>query len=77
MKDLDRDKNYLTNKQIKKRHDIATNNTVKCPNCGHSILITNKYKKVICSWCSHMVFADKKTEFVYRVKERLASQKRK
>ena len=27
----------------------------KC-DCGHVIIITNKYKRKICSWCGNMVY---------------------
>jgi len=62
-------KNYQTINEIEKRHHIATENATKCENCGHKIFITNKYKKVICNWCGNLVFKDKKTEFMYRMKE--------
>lgn len=28
---------------------------VKC-SCGHSINITNRYKRIICRWCGKMVY---------------------
>lgn len=65
-----KDRNYLTNKQIMQRHKIATDESVKCK-CGHSILITNRYGKVICNYCGRLVFRNKKEEFEYRLKERL------
>lgn len=70
-------KNYLTNKEIKQKQQLATNYSVKCE-CGHSILVTNKYKRTICSWCGKYVYANdevkKKYEqqkFIYKLKELL------
>lgn len=60
----------MTYKAIEKYHKIATNNSVKCK-CGHSMKITNKYKRQICRWCGHWVYKDKKTEFEYKLKEQL------
>jgi len=34
---------------------------VKCK-CGHSINITNKYKRLICNVCGKMVYLDKEEE---------------
>lgn len=69
------ERNYFTNKEIENREQIATDYSVKCPNCGHSILITNKYKRVICNWCGSWVYASEeakrkyeKQAFVYKMK---------
>ena len=59
---------------IQKRVNALNKNRVYCK-CGHSIVITNKYKKVICTWCGHMVFLDKKTEFDYRMNRLLKCKK--
>ena len=53
-------------KDIKKGIEI-TKNSSKCSNCGHSMLIGRK-GKVICSWCGHYIFKDKKEEFEYRLR---------
>ena len=63
--------NCLKNKkQIKK--DVAKGvlyfqSCVKCENCGHSINLDGKDKR-ICEWCGRYIFKDKKTEFLYRMK---------
>jgi len=61
---------YQTNDEIAKRHNVASNNSVKCK-CGHSIFITNRYNKVICRWCGELVFRTPKDEFEYRLKEKM------
>lgn len=40
----------------------------KCK-CGHSVTITNKLDKTICSWCGNLVFKTPKAEFEYRVNQ--------
>lgn len=68
------ERNYFTNKEIENREQIATSYSVKC-SCGHSVLITNKYKRVICNWCGSWVYASEeakrkyeKQAFVYKMK---------
>jgi len=75
--------NFLTNKELKKKEQIATEYGIKCPNCGHSILITNKYKRVICNWCGKYAYASEEDkikyegqEFVYRMKGLLKNDKK-
>lgn len=46
-----------------------------CPNCGHSLFFF-KVDKCICDHCGYYVFKDKKTEFMYRMKEKSIKQKR-
>lgn len=59
----------LTNQEINRLDDYLTcNNTVKC-DCGHSITITNKHKRLICSWCGNYVYLHKKDEFKNKLKE--------
>jgi ribosomal protein S27AE len=71
-----RNKIYKTNNEIAKRHEIASTYSIKCGRCGHSVLVTNRYKRIICSWCGYYVFADKKDEFEYRLKEKMKNGKR-
>ena len=65
------DEGYLP-KFNKKQMDIMfqtyTDNTFKCK-CGHSVVVSNKIKKVVCNHCGRYVFRDKKDEFIYRLKE--------
>jgi len=56
--------NHLTNKEINTFHKRATDESVKC-SCGHSVVVTNKYNRVICSWCGRWVYKNKQTEFRY------------
>ena len=48
-----------TIKEIKKLHNIAAMNTVKCP-CGHSISFIDRNNKKICSWCGRLVYKSQK-----------------
>lgn len=54
----------------KKLYESASRGRIYCQNCGHSLII-GKQDKVICDWCGHYVFKDKKAEFKYRLKEQL------
>lgn len=56
---LNNEKKYLTYKEIE---DCSKAFRVKCK-CGHSVMITNKYKRLICSWCGKYVYLNKKDEF--------------
>ena len=47
-----------------------------CKNCGHSLYIVNKSGRAECTYCHNFVFADDKTEFMYRMKENLLREKR-
>lgn len=46
-----------------------------CKFCGHKVCIgksiVDAKDKVICSWCGHSVYKDDKTEFIYKLKEKL------
>lgn len=65
--DLTKTKNF---KEDTRRFNEITKNTKRCK-CGHSVLINAGIDKVLCSWCKNYVFKDKKTEDLYRLKERL------
>ena len=43
----------------------------KCPHCGYTNRIMNKYRRIPCKNCGTYVFLDKKEEFIYRVREHL------
>ena len=45
-----------------KKGIIYTKESSTCKNCGHKMLIGRK-EKIICSWCYHYVFKNKKEEF--------------
>lgn len=45
---------------------IQDNHTYTCK-CGHRVVMSNKRKKVLCNWCNHYVYRDKKDEFIERV----------
>lgn len=66
-------KNGISRKQLKediKKGIYYAENSIKCANCGHSMLLGRKNKRV-CTWCYHYIFKDKKQEFEYRLKEQL------
>ena len=59
----------MNNKEIKKRHDVITKNTIKCK-CGRSCYL-GCLDYIICNWCGNLVFKNKKVEFEYRLKSHL------
>ena len=50
-----------------KAFDIRTANKIKCK-CGHTQLLGNQ-DRVICDWCKHWIYKDKRTEFKHKLKE--------
>lgn len=69
-------KYYATNKELSKILNDITKARIKCPSCGHSILIPPKEDKCLCNWCGKYVFKDKQAEFKYKVKEKQIKEKR-
>lgn len=65
----------LTLKEIDKLNSDRTENRILCPNCGHSMLLGRKDKK-ICSNCGIYVFKDKTAEFHYRMREQMLKEKK-
>lgn len=63
-------KDKLTIPQMKKLQEELSNHTYTC-NCGHRVLILPQKDKVICNWCKHYVFKNKKDEFKYRINEKI------
>lgn len=55
-------------KEDDKRFKDVSKCRYKCK-CGHSVIITNKLDKAICSWCGNLVFKTPKAEFEYRVNQ--------
>lgn len=60
-------------KKDRKLQEAYTDNTVKCKNCGHSIvfLFFEQKEKKICNWCGHVVYANNKIEFKEKLKKQL------
>lgn len=54
-----------------KRFESIQECTIKCKNCGHSVLFERNNKKELCNHCNKYVFRNDKEEFTYRLKERL------
>lgn len=63
--------NYLTNRELLKKEKIATDYGVKCAHCGHRMLITNRFDRVICTWCGNWIYRNKKAEFRYRIEKEM------
>ncbi len=55
-------------KEIEKLATFYRYNRVKCK-CGHSVLVTEKNGKQLCTWCNRYVFATPELEKEYRLKE--------
>lgn len=55
-------KEYVSRKEMDRRIECLKRNTVKC-DCGHSVTITNKHKRVICTWCGNYAYLDPKDKF--------------
>ena len=68
--------NLLSNKEIIRLYEEKQKFAHYCKNCGHTVYIANKTGKAICSHCHNYVFKDAKTEFEYRMKEKLINEKR-
>jgi uncharacterized paraquat-inducible protein A len=76
MRRLDNAKNeYLNFKEMDKKLQSITDNTVYCQNCGHSITMPNA-DRAICSWCKKWVYRTKEIEFKYKTKEAIIKEKR-
>ena len=60
---LDYSKNIQT-----KRFNAYTRGSVHCKNCGHTMFIANKDRK-ICTHCGYWVYKDDKTEFKYKMQK--------
>lgn len=65
--------------KYEKRHGITkahwkeiSKMTKYCSHCGHSILFQSRTNKIICKWCGHWVYNNKKDEF----KDRLLQKKK-
>lgn len=57
-------------KQDTKRFESFFGCNYKCP-CGHTVTMTSKVDKVICSHCGNYVFKNKKAEFDFRMREKM------
>ena len=67
---------YLSLEEIKRKYEDKQKYAYKCK-CGHTVFIVNKSNMCLCSHCKNLVFKDKKTEFEYRMREKLLKEKRK
>ena len=56
---------------IEKKAEYMAQFRHKCKYCGHTIYMSKKHSKQICSWCRKMNYLDKKQEFEERLKSAL------
>lgn len=64
----------LNFKDMEKYVEAKSKYRVKCK-CGHTMSITNKYKREICSYCGVMNYLDKKDEFKANLKKAMEGAK--
>lgn len=48
---------------------LANNIRCKCPNCGHTVLISVKYDKILCTWCNNFYTNNSKAYKLKKIKE--------
>lgn len=63
-------KDRLTIPKMERLQDELNLHTYTC-NCGHRVLILPQKDKVLCNWCKHYVFKNKRDEFKYRMNEKI------
>lgn len=58
---------------------MADLNKIKyyCPKCGHAVIIHNHINKVLCDWCGHYVYKNKKVEFIEKLQIAMKKERRK
>lgn len=66
--------NEMQFKEMMKYHSKMTEYKTKCKNCGHGMAIPPQLDKIICDWCGRYIFKDDKTEFKYRLLEKLKNK---
>lgn len=62
----------MNGKGFDRKTELLKTVNVKCT-CGHSINITNRYKRLICKWCGKMVYLDKNEQKKNDFKNKLRS----
>lgn len=53
----------MSYKQDTKFFKERTGNTITC-NCGHRVAMPSYINKLICTWCGHTIYKNKKEEFI-------------
>ena len=66
--------NELTNKEIEEWSSVVLKYKKRC-NCGHRVFIDKDKDKVLCQVCRNYVFKDKKSEFEYKIKQQMKTNK--
>jgi len=69
---MDESKNYLTNKEIKRKMN-AMNEARRLCDCGHTVYIM-QVGRCLCSNCGHYVYRNEKDKFKYKLLEELGEQ---
>lgn len=63
-------KKLLSTEEFNRMSDEYDKVKYKCK-CGHRVIIPKWIDKNLCRWCGNYVFKDKKSEFEYRLKEKM------
>ena len=66
--------NELTNQEIEEWSSVVLKYKIRCK-CGHRVFIDKDKDKVLCQVCRNYVFKDKKSEFEYKIKQQLKTNK--
>lgn len=74
---MNMESSYLSLNDIEKLMEEKTENRIACKNCGHTMNISNRKGKRICSHCGYYVFINDKEEFKYRLLSSYKGVKRK
>lgn len=61
----------LTEKEFNRMSNELDKVKYRCNHCGRRAIIPKYIDKVICDWCGHYVFKNRKDEFKFRVKEKM------
>ena len=64
-----------TNKEIEDWSSVVLKYKIRCK-CGHRVFIDKDKDKVLCQVCRNYVFKDKKSEFEYKIKQQLKTNKK-
>lgn len=68
---------WVSRKQLKEDMKVGliyAESSVKCKTCGHAMLLAGRDRRV-CSWCGNYIYKDDKTEFKYKLKEKILKER--
>lgn len=61
----------LSEKEFSRMSNELDKVKYKCSYCGRRAIIPKCIDKVVCDWCGHYVFKNKKDEDIYRIREKM------